>query len=124
MILKVSPPNENEIDMMKYKQNLFLFSALQLDCSTKKRLEKINGRRKYRYSLIILKMKVGFSINKINGGNCSELLVLIAAELMSTANNGTIMLAVFMEFHFRNGKLLELGQWVNHTSSASALSIC
>ena len=39
IILKVSPPNKNEIDMMKYKQ--ILFSALQLTVQPKSALKKL-----------------------------------------------------------------------------------
>ena len=55
IILKVSPPNNEEISLMKYKQ--ILFSALQLTVQPKDALEKLMSKKLQQLLGIILKMK-------------------------------------------------------------------
>ena len=87
IILKVSPPNENEIDMMKYKQ--ILFSALQLTVQPKSALKKLMEKRITAIAWDYIEDEGGsFPLIRSMGEIAGTTSVLIAAELMSNANSG------------------------------------
>ncbi len=87
IILKVEPPSEKELDMMKHKQTLI--SALQLKTQTKSYFRKLMDKKITAISFENMEDEDGIaplvrSMSEI-AGNTS---ILIAAEYLSNANNG------------------------------------
>jgi len=87
IILKVSPPNEEEISLMKYKQ--ILFSALQFTVQPKNTLEKLMAKKITAIAWDYIEDENGsFPVIRSMGEIAGTTSFLIAAELMSNANNG------------------------------------
>jgi len=87
IILKVSPPNEHEISLMKYKQ--ILFSALQFTVQPKNILEKLMAKKITATAWDYIEDENGsFPVIRSMGEIAGTTSFLIAAELMSNANNG------------------------------------
>ena len=87
ILLKVSPPNNEEISLMKYKQ--ILFSALQLTVQPKNALEKLMAKKITAIAWDYIEDENGsFPIIRSMGEIAGSTSFLIAAELMSNANNG------------------------------------
>ena len=87
IILKVSPPNEAEISLMKYKQ--ILFSALQFTVQPKNILEKLMAKKITATAWDYIEDENGsFPVIRSMGEIAGTTSFLIAAELMSNANNG------------------------------------
>ena len=87
IILKVSPPNEAEISLMKYKQ--ILFSALQFTVQPKNTLEKLIAKKITAIAWDYIEDENGsFPVIRSMGEIAGTTSFLIAAELMSNANNG------------------------------------
>ena len=87
IILKVSPPNEQEIKMMKHKQ--ILFSALQLSAQPKSTLVKLMEKKITAIAWDYIEDESGsFPIIRSMSEIAGTTSVLIAAELMSNANEG------------------------------------
>ena len=87
IILKVSPPNNKEISLMKYKQ--ILFSALQLTVQPKDALEKLMSKKITAIAWDYIEDENGsFPLIRSMGEIAGTTSFLIAAELMSNANNG------------------------------------
>jgi alanine dehydrogenase len=87
IILKVTPPNDNEIDMMKHKQ--ILFSALQLTVQPKSALKKLMDKKITAIAWDYIEDEGGsFPVVRSMGEIAGTTAFLIAAELMSNANNG------------------------------------
>ena len=87
ILLKVSPPNNEEISLMKYKQ--ILFSALQLTVQPKNALEKLMTKKITAIAWDYIEDENGsFPIIRSMGEIAGSTSFLIAAELMSNANNG------------------------------------
>ena len=87
IILKVSPPNEAEISLMKYKQ--ILFSALQFTVKPKNTLEKLIAKKITAIAWDYIEDENGsFPVIRSMGEIAGTTSFLIAAELMSNANNG------------------------------------
>ena len=87
ILLKVSPPNNKEISLMKYKQ--ILFSALQITVQPKNALEKLMAKKITAIAWDYIKDENGsFPIIRSMGEIAGTTSFLIAAELMSNANNG------------------------------------
>jgi len=87
IILKVSPPNEQEISLMKYKQ--ILFSALQFTVQPKNILEKLMAKKITATAWDYIEDENGsFPVIRSMGEIAGTTSFLIAAELMSNANNG------------------------------------
>jgi alanine dehydrogenase len=87
IILKVEPPSEKELDMMKHKQTLI--SALQLKTQTKSYFRKLMDKKITAISFEYVEDEDGIaplvrSMSEI-AGNTS---ILIAAEYLSNANDG------------------------------------
>ncbi len=87
IILKVEPPSEKELDMMKHKQTLI--SALQLKTQTKSYFRKLMDKKITAISFENMEDEDGIaplvrSMSEI-AGNTS---ILIAAEYLSNANEG------------------------------------
>ncbi len=87
IILKVEPPSEKELDMMKHKQTLI--SALQLKTQTKSYFRKLMDKKITAISFENMEDEDGIaplvrSMSEI-AGNTS---ILIAAEYLSNANDG------------------------------------
>lgn len=87
IILKVEPPSEKELDMMKHKQTLI--SALQLKTQTKSYFRKLMDKKVTAISFENMEDEDGIaplvrSMSEI-AGNTS---ILIAAEYLSNANDG------------------------------------
>tara|TARA_B100001287_G_scaffold40552_2_gene29732 strand:- start:3748 stop:4968 length:1221 start_codon:yes stop_codon:yes gene_type:complete len=87
IILKVTPPNDNEINMMRHKQ--ILFSALQLTVQPKSALKKLMDKKITAIAWDYIEDEGGsFPIIRSMGEIAGTTSVLIAAELMSNANKG------------------------------------
>ncbi len=87
IILKVTPPSVQEIEMMKYKQ--ILFSALQLTVQPKDALKKLIEKKITAIAWDYIEDDDGsFPIIRSMGEIAGTTAVLIAAELMSSSNNG------------------------------------
>jgi len=87
IILKVSPPNVKEITLMKYKQ--ILFSALQLTVQPKDALEKLMSKKITAIAWDYIQDENGsYPLIRSMGEIAGTTSFLIAAELMSNANNG------------------------------------
>jgi alanine dehydrogenase len=87
IILKVTPPNEHEIDMMRHKQTLF--SALQLTVQPKSALKKLMDKKITAIAWDYIEDEGGsFPVIRSMGEIAGTTAVLIAAELMSNANEG------------------------------------
>lgn len=87
IILKVTPPNDNEINMMKHKQ--ILFSALQLTVQPKSALKKMMDKKITAIAWDYIEDEGGgFPVIRSMGEIAGTTAVLIAAELMSNANQG------------------------------------
>ena len=87
IILKVSPPNDKEISLMKYKQ--ILFSALQLTAQPKDALKKLMAKKITAIAWDYIEDENGsFPLIRSMGEIAGTTSFLIAAELMSNANNG------------------------------------
>ena len=87
IILKVTPPSVQEIEMMKYKQ--ILFSALQLTVQPKNALKKLMEKKITAIAWDYIEDEGGsFPIIRSMGEIAGTTAVLIAAELMSSSNNG------------------------------------
>ena len=87
LLLKVSPPNNKEISLMKYKQ--ILFSALQITVQPKNALEKLMAKKITAIAWDYIEDENGsFPIIRSMGEIAGTTSFLIAAELMSNANNG------------------------------------
>ena len=87
IILKISPPSEEEIKMMKYKQ--ILFSALQLSAQPKSTLKKLMEKKITAIAWDYIEDESGsFPIVRSMSEIAGTTSVLIAAELMSNANDG------------------------------------
>jgi alanine dehydrogenase len=87
IILKVTPPSVQEIEMMKYKQ--ILFSALQLTVQPKDALKKLMEKKITAIAWDYIEDEDGsFPIIRSMGEIAGTTAVLIAAELMSSSNNG------------------------------------
>ena len=87
ILLKVSPPNNKEISVMKYKQ--ILFSALQITVQPKNALEKLMAKKITAIAWDYIEDENGsFPIIRSMGEIAGTTSFLIAAELMSNANNG------------------------------------
>jgi len=87
IILKVTPPSVQEIEMMKYKQ--ILFSALQLTVQPKDALKKLIEKKITAIAWDYIEDEDGsFPIIRSMGEIAGTTAVLIAAELMSSSNNG------------------------------------
>ena len=113
IILKVSPPNEQEIKMMKHKQ--ILFSALQLSAQPKSTLVKLMEKKITAIAWDYIEDESGsFPIIRSMSEIAGTTSVLIAAELMSNANEGKgLMLGGLLELLHLNLLLLVLEQLVN-----------
>ena len=87
IILKVTPPSVQEIEMMKHKQ--ILFSALQLTVQPKSALKKLMEKKITAIAWDYIEDEDGsFPIIRSMGEIAGTTAVLIAAELMSSSNNG------------------------------------
>ena len=87
IILKVTPPNDNEINMMKHKQ--ILFSALQLTVQPKSALKKLMDKKITAIAWDYIEDEGGsFPVIRSMGEIAGTTAFLIAAELMSNANKG------------------------------------
>ena len=87
IILKVTPPNDDEINMMRHKQ--ILFSALQLTVQPKSALKKLMDKKITAIAWDYIEDEGGsFPIIRSMGEIAGTTSVLIAAELMSNANKG------------------------------------
>ena len=87
IILKVGPPNLKEIALMKHKQTLF--SALQIAVQPKNALEKLMAKKVTGIAWDYIEDKNGsFPLIRSMGEIAGTTSFLIAAELMSNANNG------------------------------------
>ena len=87
IILKVTPPNDNEINMMKHKQ--ILFSALQLTVQPKSALKKLIDKKITAIAWDYIEDEGGsFPVIRSMGEIAGTTAFLIAAELMSNANEG------------------------------------
>ena len=87
IILKVSPPNNKEISLMKYRQ--ILFSALQLTVQPKDALQKLMSKKITAIAWDYIEDENGsFPLIRSMGEIAGTTSFLIAAELMSNANNG------------------------------------
>ena len=87
ILLKVSPPDNKEISLMKYKQ--ILFSALQITVQPKNALEKLMAKKITAIAWDYIEDENGsFPIIRSMGEIAGTTSFLIAAELMSNANNG------------------------------------
>ena len=87
ILLKVSPPDNKEISFMKYKQ--ILFSALQITVQPKNALEKLMAKKITAIAWDYIEDENGsFPIIRSMGEIAGTTSFLIAAELMSNANNG------------------------------------
>jgi alanine dehydrogenase len=87
IILKVGPPNIKEISLMKHKQTLF--SALQIAVQPKNALEKLMAKKVTAIAWDYIEDKNGsFPLIRSMGEIAGTTSFLIAAELMSNANNG------------------------------------
>jgi alanine dehydrogenase len=87
IILKVTPPNEHEINMMRHKQTLF--SALQLTVQPKSALKKLMDKKITAIAWDYIEDEGGsFPVIRSMGEIAGTTAVLIAAELMSNANEG------------------------------------
>ena len=87
IILKVTPPSVQEIEMMKYKQ--ILFSALQLTVQPKDALKKLIEKKITAIAWDYIEDEDGsFPIIRSMGEIAGTTAVLIAAELMSSSNHG------------------------------------
>ena len=87
IILKVSPPNIKEISLMKHRQ--ILFSALQLTVQPKDALEKLMSKKITAIAWDYIEDENGsFPLIRSMGEIAGTTSFLIAAELMSNANNG------------------------------------
>ena len=87
IILKVTPPNDHEIDLMKHKQ--ILFSALQLTVQPKSALKKLMDKKITAIAWDYIEDEGGsFPVIRSMGEIAGTTAVLIAAELMSNANKG------------------------------------
>ena len=87
MILKVTPPSNNEIAMMKHKQ--ILFSALQLTVQPGDALKKLINKKITAIAWDYIEDEEGvFPIIRSMGEIAGTTSILIAGELMSNANDG------------------------------------
>ena len=87
IILKVSPPNIKEISLMEHRQ--ILFSALQLTVQPKDALEKLMSKKITAIAWDYIEDENGsFPLIRSMGEIAGTTSFLIAAELMSNANNG------------------------------------
>ena len=87
IILKVSPPNDKEIALMKHKQ--ILFSALQITAHPENTLKKLMAKKITAIAWDYIEDKSGsFPLIRSMGEIAGTSSFLIAAELMSNANNG------------------------------------
>ena len=87
IILKVTPPNDHEINMMKHKQ--ILFSALQLTVQPKSALKKLMDKKITAIAWDYIEDEGGsFPVIRSMGEIAGTTAFLIAAELMSNANEG------------------------------------
>ena len=87
MILKVTPPSNNEITMMKHKQ--ILFSALQLTVQPGDALKKLINKKITAIAWDYIEDEEGvFPIIRSMGEIAGTTSILIAGELMSNANDG------------------------------------
>ena len=87
IILKVSPPNDNEISLMKHKQ--ILFSALQITAQPENALKKLMAKKITAIAWDYIEDQSGsFPLVRSMGEIAGTSSFLIAAELMSNANNG------------------------------------
>ena len=87
IILKVSPPNDNEIALMKHKQ--ILFSALQITAQPENALKKLMAKKITAIAWDYIEDQSGsFPLVRSMGEIAGTSSFLIAAELMSNANNG------------------------------------
>ena len=87
MILKVTPPSNNEIAMMKHKQ--ILFSALQLTVQPGDALKKLINKKITAIAWDYIEDEEGvYPIIRSMGEIAGTTSILIAGELMSNANDG------------------------------------
>ncbi len=87
IILKVTPPSNNEIAMMKHKQ--ILFSALQLTVQPGDALKKLMAKKVTAIAWDYIEDEEGvFPIIRSMGEIAGTTSILIAGELMSNANDG------------------------------------
>ena len=92
IIMKVGPPTNEEIDMMKMKQTLF--SALQLSVQPKDTLKKLMQKKITAIAWEHIKDEEGiYPVVRSMGESAGTASILIAAEYLSKTNNGrgTIM---------------------------------
>ena len=87
IILKVTPPSNKEIALMKYKQ--VLFSALQLTVQPGDALKKLINKKITAIAWDYIEDEEGvFPIIRSMGEIAGTTSILIAGELMSNANDG------------------------------------
>jgi len=87
MIFKVTPPNKQEISLMKHKQTLF--SALQLTVHPEDTLRELMKKKVTAIAWDYIKDDHGvFPIIRSMGEIAGNASVLIAAELLSNVNKG------------------------------------
>lgn len=87
MILKVAPPNDEEIDIMPGKQTLI--SALQISIHPKSTLEKLMKKRMTAIAWDYMRDEQNiFPVVRAMGELAGNTSILIAAEILSNANEG------------------------------------
>lgn len=91
IIFKVSPPTENEVDMMPGNQTLI--SALQIAIQPKETLQKLMNKKITAVAWDYIRDEEGvFPVVRTMGEIAGTTSVLIAAELLSTHNEGKGMM--------------------------------
>jgi alanine dehydrogenase len=91
IILKVAPPSDEEIGMLKEKQTLF--SALQLSVQPKDTLKKLMQKKVTAIAWDFIKDEEGiYPVVRAMGEIAGNTSMLIAAEYLSNINNGQGMM--------------------------------
>lgn len=91
VIMKVAPPNEEEINLMQPGQTLF--SALQLSAQPKDALKKLMQKRITAIAWEHIRDEEGiFPVVRSMGEIAGTAAILIAAEYLSSTNNGKGMI--------------------------------
>ncbi len=87
LIFKISPPSNEDIDLMKYNQ--IIFSSLQLTVQPKSTLQKLMEKRITAVAWDYIKNEIGvFPTIRSMGEIAGNTSILVAAEVLSNANNG------------------------------------
>jgi alanine dehydrogenase len=87
VILKIAPPTLDEIEMMQHKQ--ILFSALQLHVQPENFLRKLISKKLNCVAFDLMTDEEGiYPVIRAMGEIAGGASILIAAELLSNANNG------------------------------------